>query len=334
MKDFHGKNARRGVRDYSRRSYGNPLFSGQQKKRRARDPRRIKAIAIGVLILALILLTFWYLFWGQAFRISNVSIEGATADTSTEIRGMIEERLKKRWLLVMPQSSIFIFDTDESIGDIESRFYLEQLELRKKLPGTISVNVREREMVGAFLARGQFLAIDAEGYVIRELTKRERVSLVDLPDGFEGVAASELGAESVNVVEIDQAAAEQETAKKNSNPLPLILDWEKVGDNYHPGSAAVSNEMLRLVLQANAQLPDVSDSGIRWFALDSAADTVDVMLKGGWHVYLTTLIPFDVQASRLSLVLKEKIGDRRDELEYVDLRYDERIFFRFIGEVN
>ena len=58
------------------------------------------------------------------------------------------------------------------------------------------------------------------------------------------------------------------------------------------------------------------------------------MIKEVCHVSLPTLIPFETQATRLSLVLREKIGERRGELEYVDLRYDERIFFRFIGGDN
>jgi hypothetical protein len=48
----------------------------------------------------------------------------------------------------------------------------------------------------------------------------------------------------------------------------------------------------------------------------------------GWDAYFTTAIPFDVQGSRLGLILKEKVKDQRSNLQYVDLRYNEKVFFR------
>ncbi|OIO52770.1 hypothetical protein COY93_02675 [Candidatus Uhrbacteria bacterium CG_4_10_14_0_8_um_filter_58_22] len=332
MKDYRKKKPLRGTRDYSRRSYGNPLFVKQNGKRRTYDPKLLKIAALLAVGIVLLSTGFWYLFWSQSFRISDITIEGVSADTSTAVRQIAENRLQKRRFFVLPQASIFVFDTKETESDITEKFYLNSLEIRKKLPNTVIIKAEEKASVGAFLAKGQFLAIDEDGYVIRELTKRERIALVDLPDGLEGVAAGELGAESVGVGDIDpNTAVDPDADLKNSNPIPLILDWDKVGGAYLPGEAAVSNEILTLVLQAYSQLPDAAAAEVRWFTLDPAADTVDVMLKGGWHVYLTTLIPFEVQAARLSLVLREKIGDRRGELEYVDLRYDERIFFRFVG---
>ncbi|HCC22397.1 TPA: hypothetical protein DEP86_03260, partial [Candidatus Uhrbacteria bacterium] len=203
MKDYHSKKSLRSTRDYSRRNYGNPLFGGQNNKRKTRDPRLLKIIVLITISFALLLFVGWYLFWSQSFRISNITIEGVSADTSTIIRELMESRLQKRRLIFLPQASIFIFDTKTAESDITQKFYLNSLEIRKKLPGTILVKAEEKTSVGAFLAKGQFLAIDEEGYVIRELTKRERIALIDLPEGFEGVAAGELGAESVGVGDID-----------------------------------------------------------------------------------------------------------------------------------
>ena len=58
-------------------------------------------------------------------------------------------------------------------------------------------------------------------------------------------------------------------------------------------------------------------------------DSVEVAMESGWRVFLTSNAPFDVQASRLVIILRDKIGDRRSTLDYADLRYDERVFLRF-----
>ena len=86
---------------------------------------------------------------------------------------------------------------------------------------------------------------------------------------------------------------------------------------------------MELILQANNRLPDICGSPVRWFTVDRSVDAVDATIAGDWHVFLGASIPFDTQGERLSLVLKEKVGGRKNELEYVDLRYNERIFFRY-----
>ncbi len=332
MKVYHGKNNRSGIRDYNKRRYGNPLFGGKNKSRgRKRDYRQIRRWLFGVAVLGIFITGLWYLFWSPAFTITEIDIQGASADTELIIRQTLESRLNDTKLLIFPQFSVFLYDTKSASEDIKSQFFLSNLEIRKKLPHSVLITVEERTAVASFLADGEFWATDETGFIVRKLTKRERISMVDLPEGMEAVDAGELGAVSVDVAEIEGESVESKPyeARQNSNPLPLVLDRENSSNEYEPGDEAVSVEVMTLILQTYARLPDITGTGVRWFALESAADTVDVFLREGWYVYLTTMVPFDTQSERLALVMREKIGERRLDLEYVDLRYDERIFYRF-----
>jgi len=338
MKVYHGKNNNRGIRDYNRRRLGNPLFKNKtRQKRRTRDFGHIRRIILLVILGVALVGGLWYLFWSQAFRITEIEIEGAGADTEQIIRDILEERLQERRFLLLPQSAIFIYDANQASQDVLDQIFLDQLEIRKRLPHTLTVNLQERTAVAAFIDGGDILALDESGHVIRSLTRRERISLTDLPESVGQVDSGELGAESVDVAEIEGVTEETgepdlEELRRNSNPMPLVLDRQTAAGGYEPGDQPVSPEVLLLILQVHDRLADVTGSGVRWYSLESAKDTVDVLNRAGWHVYLTTMIPFDKQAERLTLVLKEKIGERKNELEYVDLRYDERIFFRFIDE--
>ncbi len=330
MKDYKRKNGRRVIRDYNRRSYGNPLFRQSPRVRSKTGIDVTKAKRIGLLAIGAALLLFlgWYLLWSPSFRITNVEISGASPETESTIRGLIDSRFGQRRALVLPQTSVFMFDTDGAKKDIADVFYFGSLEVKKRLPDTLVIDVSEKDMVATFLAGSRFVAVDADGYVIRDLTERESLMMNDLPDGLGAVVAGELGAEAVDIDDIIGHEESPEELKRNENPTPLII--EKGNEETPiPGESVVGAEALSLILQCYAALPEVTGAGIRWFTVDPASDTIDVTLKSGWSVYLTTLLPFDVQRDRLSLVLKEKIGDRRAELEYVDLRYDERIFFRF-----
>jgi len=331
MKIYHGKSNHRSIRDYSKRRYGNPLFR-QNARGRAKAGIGLaaaKRIAIAVIAVAAFGTLCWYLLWSGTFRIENIEITGAAQDTESVIRGIVEERLGMRRAIVLPQSSIFMFDVEGAKTDITDEFYFDRLEVRKRLPDTLVIDIGEKQMVATFLAGGRFLALDQSGFVIRELTERESMMMKDLPEGMGAVTAGELGAEAVDVSEIAGATVDPDAIKHNDNPNPLIIEKGGGTADYVPGYGAVAQDALALMLQAYALLPDVTGSGVKWFSLDPAADSVDVTLKAGWGVYLTTLLPFDIQRERLSLVLNEKIGERRAELQYVDLRYDERIFYRF-----
>jgi len=331
MKVYHGKSTRHPIRDYSKRRYGNPLFR-QNARGRGKTGMNLaaaKRIAIAVIAVAAFGTLCWYLMWSGTFRIKNVEVVGAAADTESAIRGIVEGRFGMKRALVLPQSSVFMFDVEAARTDIAGEFYFDRLEVRKRLPDTLVIEVGEKQMVATFLAGGRFLALDRSGFVIRELTERESMMMKDLPEGMGAVTAGELGAETVNVSEIAGATVDPDAIKHNDNPNPLIIEKGGGTADYVPGYGAVAQDALALILQAYALLPDVTGSGVKWFSLDPAADSVDVSLKAGWGVYLTTLLPFDVQRERLALVLNEKIGERRAELQYVDLRYDERIFYRF-----
>jgi len=338
MKVYHGKNNRGGgIRDYNKRRYGNPLFKNKVRKRKnVRDFGQVRRWTFTVIVLIASVVGLWYLFWSPSFQITDIVIEGADVDTEIILRESLTDRLEMRRFLLFPQSAIFLYDTGEAENDIRSKFYLDNLEVRKKLPNTVTVMVQERTAVAALLSDGEFFALDESGFVIRDLTKRERIAMDDLPEGMGSVDSGELGAESVDVAEIEGGGDEPDPgeARRNSNPMPLVLDRERADGQYAPGDNAISAEVLILILQTQARLPDITGSGVRWYALESAKDTVDVVLREGWHVYLTTMIPFDTQGERLGLVMKEKIGERRPELEYIDLRYDERIFFRFADEAE
>lgn len=115
------------------------------------------------------------------------------------------------------------------------------------------------------------------------------------------------------------------------NGWPLILDHnpeDAIKKPARPGLQAYTPSTLTAILQANARLPDVTGETVRWYTPDESSNSVDATMGTGWHVFLATATPFDVQVDRLSIILKDKIGAKRGELEYVDLRYNEKIFYR------
>lgn len=339
VRDYH-RRKKGGVRDFSRRRYGNPLFPTRTSPRARKrggpklDVGAIKKWTLFGLGAAVICGICWYLFWSPAFQVTDVTVTGASPETEATLRGLVTDRTGQRAVLFFPQRSVFLFDEKALTGDIGDRFFFETLDVRKKLPHSVMITVTEKPVTSVFVADNRFLALDAGGAVIRELTPKESFALADLPDELGSAVAGELGAESVDLTEIapaTDAPPDPAELKRNRNPHPLILIKGRTDASAPaPGDPAVSSAALDTVLQAYARLPDLTGSGVKWFVLDPAAESVEAVLREGWSVHLSTAIPFETQGERLALILKEKVGERKSQLDYVDLRYDERIFFRFL----
>jgi len=302
----------------------------------------IALAALGVALLG----GLWYLIWSPALRIASFDVQGASTPTEEAVRKALDGYADGTTLFVFPRHNILFFSEGAARKEIEKAIFLAGVDIRKKLPGTVVVTVREKTVKAVMERDGRLFALDESGFVIRELSGKELALMGDLPPGLVAVPVEGLGAESVDLAappapppapaKTDAKAKKDEPApakepEKPKNAWPLILD--KRSEDGHkdvrkPGAQAFSAPTIALILQANARLPDVAGETVRWFVPDETSDSVDAVMATGWHVYLATAAPFDVQAERLSLILKEKVGARRGALEYVDLRYNERIFFR------
>lgn len=327
-------------RDYHKRQYGNPLFPKQKRRRRiSADRRRRGLTSRNVLVGAAVVLVgalVWYFLFSPAFRITELKIRGAQAATEGKIRDILEDRLAPRKMFVFPEANIFLFDKKGAVSAVEEYFYLDSIGISKKLPVTLIVDIKEIPKRAVFFEDGRFLVLSESGTVISELTEGDLQKLGDLPPDISSVMVRSLGAEVVELSDLDPFAAGAEGAPgRNKNEFPLLFDDDGGGlaaITARPGDSAFASHTVALILQANARLPDITEDAVRWFTVKERNEAVDVTMAGDWHLFLTTSLPFDVQVERLVLVLKEKIGQRKHELRYIDLRYNERIFYKFSGE--
>lgn len=338
---------RRTIRDFHRTRYGNPLFAkpGQTRRgRRMAGPRPWMLMAAAG---AALLGAAWYLLWGPTFRITKIEVNGVSGSTEEAIRAALAERLSGRMMLILPKDNILVFDRGRASSDIAGKVYLDGITLRKKLPGTIEIEAKEKTMRAALDQADRLFAIDEAGFALRELSNKEIALLGDLPPGMDTVPVRGLGAETVNLAARAGAQTPPAPAKtdmpaktpaptripppQKGSPLPLIVGPKggaaKSGV-VAPGTAMFTAMTMRTILQANSRLSDVAGVPIRWFQVQESSETVEADMAGGWRILMSTAIPFDVQAERLGIVLNEKIGAKKTSLEYVDLRYNERIFFR------
>ena len=104
------------------------------------------------------------------FAIKEIQVSGNSYYTADEIRNMCRSELGRNILF------------DSGISETEARLgeepYFASVEIRRKLPDTISITVEERHQQAAFIYGEDFVVIDDEGVVLRKTDVAPELTLL------------------------------------------------------------------------------------------------------------------------------------------------------------
>ncbi|MDD5251248.1 MAG: hypothetical protein PHT12_01270 [Patescibacteria group bacterium] len=328
---------------YSRRlqknRLGNPLFATRRSRARPTNWHLIGIIFMVALPLAAMVTSAGYVVWGPWFRIQTPVITGATPDTSEAIHVLLSARLADRRFGLLPENSLFVFNRSEFIKDLGDRFLFDALKVSLHWPNRLTIDVKEKDVMAVFLSGGRFYALDDDGRVIRDLYVKELARLGELPPGYPNAMSKVSGVALVEVPNPAPTNAENGAAPPATSgdattvaasPYPIVLDGTPADSQkeFRVGDSAMPRAALLVARQAGARWPASVSVPIRWYTIRDAGETLEVMTGEGWRAIFGVSLPFDAQLARLALVLKDKIGSDSSRLDYVDLRYNERIFYK------
>lgn len=289
-------------RDYSRKRYANPLFtpgpSGHGRGRRWFVRLVVLAVAVGWL---------WFLGFSGALRIIDIEVRGNDQVPAWEIRDAVEEVLAGRAWLVLPKRSVLFASEDEIAAALTERFVLESAEVTKRPPHGLEVAVKER--VSSILLQmpdGSQALLDLNGAVMRTFRPEEAVDVVrragpSLDEG-EGRRKKEY-----HVLHDDRDEA-------------FRLRDQAVGADVVAAAIALPN----LIKERFGDAPFLQE-----LRIDGAkSTTLRAVMSEGWTIYLDAAQPLEGQVTNAEIVLRTKVGADRPRLDYIDVRFGEKVFFK------
>lgn len=176
----------------ARRTSRNSQQARQQRLRRRRRNRLVFRVVCGLLVCAAIVFAPTVFF-----RVSHVTVTGDTRYTADELI---------RTSGVQEGDNMFFLDSDHIAQALQAKYpYLDTVELHRRLPSTLQIEVTERTPALSVEADGAYLLLDMAGKVLEE---------VELP---EANTAEILGAEAEELSVGDVVADED-------NKLRTVLD--------------------------------------------------------------------------------------------------------------
>lgn len=286
------------IRDFHRKNYRNPFFK-KSGFRNLKDRRENKIklwrkkIAL-FFLLATILGWVWFLFYSPYFKIKKVEIFGLERIEKSKIKAIVDSQISGQRFLIFQQSNIFIFDKKSLSENINAKYFLNSLTIKKDLPSTLIIQIKEKTSKLIWATNNKNYYLDLSGTVISEVSSVSTVGTEELP------------------------------MEVKSTGLPTIYD--ESNREAAIGEKVLSEEQVLAVVELSLKISQFADVEIDSYKLTNEKE-LRAVAKEGWYILFTDS-NIENQLKKLDLILKEKIKDQRKNLEYIDLRFEDRVYYK------
>ncbi|MFZ2154072.1 MAG: FtsQ-type POTRA domain-containing protein [Candidatus Moraniibacteriota bacterium] len=231
-------------------------------------------------------------------EINNIKISGVVTISQTELEKSIREEMAGKYLKIIPADNLILFDGQKVSKTLKSKFKkIKKITLNKKFPNTLSVEIEERSLILTLCSRGNCYFIDENGYAYEK---------VDL--------ASEEVRQNKIIKLIDESG--KEIYEGGYVLMPSYVDFV----------TSIARE-----IEANTSLEILDEYRTR----SRISGEVIVQTAKGWDIYFNDKISIAKSVYTLKVLLNRQLMLRDlNELEYIDLRSENKVFYRMIGGVT
>lgn len=126
-------------KDYKENKLKNPFFKKKKKKINK------KTILKVFIVLASLTFLIYLLFFSKLFNLTRVTVNGTVRVSEEEIEQVILSSLNRELPFDISATNLFFIPRNDLIKILKTEFDLEYIEIKKRLPNRIVVNLKERE---------------------------------------------------------------------------------------------------------------------------------------------------------------------------------------------
>jgi cell division septal protein FtsQ len=280
-------------RDYSTKRYKNPFFARKDHSKR-------KRVFYWLLFLVILGTIIYILFYSKFFTIKNIEVSGNTNINAAEVINIINKQLQKRRFLFFKQSNIFLVNKSKIEKRILENYVLDKIKIRRKFPDTIKIELFEKLSSIVWLTGEQAYYVD-----------------------LQGIASSHVNNQQINQAQDGQVDVLRH--KIIAQNLPLVYDLESRGVAI--GERVASQKVIDFIIKLVENLEKLINYEIAYYNFNARSREVEAVTTEGWQIKFSIDADLNSQLDNLMLLLQEKIKNPRD-LDYIDLRFGERVFYR------
>lgn len=297
--------------------------------------RRIPVLLILIVLIVIGLSCFTVV--SPRFRITSVTIDGTVKVDRNSIEQFVNRRLDTTFFGVAWRRVYYLTPTkalsSELQHSIERLISLNSCTIERRNYHTLVVTISERTPNLIWeTTTGMKYFIDEKGIIV------ERVSS-DVPSTFK------------TIVDVNGLAADVGARVKQPGYLTALYDIERTmsGLPVHPVSYKTWEVKCRTISQeTNKQNTNNNEQPNEDTALENNSEpvlvnasasecdrdalivndpTLVVETNEGWNILFDTSTGIEAQVRKLQLALQQTLKNKRENLQYVDVRYGDKIYY-------
>lgn len=233
----------------------------------------------------------WYLANLKYIRVDRIDVVGVRRLPATDIEQAGRDAVAGKQWLIFPRNNFFIISSVRVRDHLREAFpQAAEIRVEKKFPNRLIVTVGERTLWGVVCSRPNASSPPESCFYL------------------------------------DHAGtAYEELASVEGWLIPIIYIPEKSVI----GSQAVPQETLDFFDQAKDALTPINGNLVLLAVSSSTPSDVRLTLAENWDILVSSSRPPSEWVKILRTVLDKDIGEKRAELEYVDLRFGNKVFYKY-----
>lgn len=262
-------------------------------------------------------------FFHPFFQIKSLDGAGLNRIEKTEFEQSINGIIDYKKFFILPGRSYFLVNTKEVEQILKEKYPLNSVTITKKFPDSLLYEVEEKISTIIYDNGREYSYIGLDGKLVEKILNVQEGEWYEIK---ETVTSTNERGEEVSEERVKERfhVPNVDTIKAQMGDYPIIFD-----------SRAQSAEVNQTVLN-----PETVKTTILWFnylqkragvpfaylVLENELRDATIETGEGWRIHINLGSEIEAQVERLDFLLREKI--HRKNLEYIDLRYGEKVYWK------
>ncbi len=273
------------------------IFASSRRLRRKKIIIKVIFLLLAVLIFSGAVIAFFYI---PKFRVKEIYVNDENISLKEQIESEIREFISGRFFGIIPCDNIFIFPKEKILAAIMGKdLSLKKIDIDLDFPQKIFVASEKRKPEALWCLTPSVSASSSEQVL---QSSGDSCAFVD-EEGFIFQPAPFFSG-SIFLKFFDERKEPSETGKEM---LPA-LEFKKL----------TLLDSLLSGKNINITKINLKEGGI-----------YEVYTKEGWYILINDKNNPDDLSANLGIILDTIIRDKRPNLEYIDLRFGKKVFYKF-----
>jgi cell division septal protein FtsQ len=297
----------------SKKKINNPFIKDRRKRKFKR-----KCQIIAIIILLILLSLLYIFFWSNFFRVKNVKITNSI-DNKEEIIEILEENL------VDSKNNIF-YVSDIQITDLLKDYNFKEINIKKKLPRTIEVEIKERSDSYIYKEENNVYSLDNDSYISKKFNICEKKEETEPEFDQEIAGDDDYNPEDIKSDETSENCVNSIDDITKDKFMPLIENMGSPRLDSSGEYVKIDEDYLFFAKELYSNLGFDSDFRVKKFILDESINTIKVVLHNDMSLFLNLEDDHMEQIRRFEDI-KKGLKEEIKTIDYIDMRYGDKIYY-------